>query len=72
MQDVLQILGYALLDFDDEYNITELGIFSARYACLATWGPGALLEKLAGGQVSLQATRQEFRRLLLTHRRPPR
>jgi len=27
---------------------------------------GALLEELAGGQVSLRATRQEFRQLLLS------
>jgi len=67
--DLFQVISYALLDFDDEYNITELGIFSARYACLATWGLGALLEELACGQVSLQATRQEFRELLLGHQR---
>lgn len=66
--DLFQVIGYALLDFDDEYKLTELGIFSARYAYLATWQLGQLLEELAGHQVSLQATRQEFRQLLLTHR----
>ena len=63
--DLFQVIGYALLDFDDEYKLDELGIFSARYAYLATWGLSALLEELAGGQVSLQATRMEFRELLL-------
>jgi hypothetical protein len=69
---VFQVLGYALLDFDDEYKLGELGVFSARYAYLATWDLGALLEELAGGQVSLQATRQEFRQLLLACQDPPR
>jgi hypothetical protein len=62
--DVLQLIGYTLLDFDDEYALTELGIFSARYAHLVTWPLSSLLDELAGHQVSLQATRDEFRRLL--------
>lgn len=70
--DLFQVVGYALLDFDDEHQITELGIFSARYAYLATWGLGALLEELAGHPVSLQGTRMEFRGLLLTHQGPRR
>lgn len=66
------MIGYALLDFDDEYKLTELGIFSARYAYLAPWDLARLLDDLAGQQVSLPATRQEFRQLLLTHQSPPR
>ena len=72
VQEVFQVIGYALLDFDDGYKLDELGIFSARYAYLATWGLSALLEELAGGQVSLQETRMEFRQLLLTHQDPQR
>jgi hypothetical protein len=67
MQDVFQIIGYAPLDFDDEYNLAEVGIFSARYAYLASWSLPALPGELAGYQISLQATRQEFCQLLLTH-----
>jgi hypothetical protein len=70
--DLFQVIGYALLDFDDEYKLDELGIFSARYAYLATWDLGALLEELAGGQVSLQGTRTEFRELLLACQGPGR
>ena len=70
--DLFQVIGYALLDFDDEYKLGTLGIFSARYAYLATWGLGALLEELAEGQVSLQATRQEFRQLLFACQGRPR
>ena len=64
VKDLFQVIGYALLDFDDEYKLTELGIFNARYAYLATWSLGNLLSELAGHPVRLQSARQEFRQLL--------
>ncbi len=67
VKDLFQVIGYALLDFDDEYKLTEVGIFSARYAYLATWSVGGLLSELAGCPASLQAARREFRQLLHTH-----
>ena len=70
--DLFQVIGYALLDFGDEYKLDELGIFSARYATRPPGASAALLEELAGGQVSLRATRQEFRQLLLARQDPPR
>jgi hypothetical protein len=68
--DLLQVLGYALLDFDDEFQLSSAGIFSARYGYLATWDMGRLLDELAGHTVSLRATREEFRALLLAHPAP--
>ena len=62
---VFQVIGYALLDFDDAYHVTSVGTFSARYAYLATWDVGALLDELAGHHVDLSSVRQEFRQLLL-------
>ena len=61
---MFQVIGYALLDFEDAYHLTELGIFSARYAHLATWDLNTLLDELAGRPVSLPGIRQEFRALL--------
>jgi hypothetical protein len=49
--DLLQVIGYALLDFADAYRISELGIFSARYGYLATWelgGPPGAWDAPAG------------------------
>jgi hypothetical protein len=66
--DLLQVIGYALLDFDDEYHLNALGIFSARYAYLATWELPALLSELAGHDVDLQVTRRRLRDLLLAGR----
>ena len=67
---MFQMIGYALLDFDDAYQLVELGTFSARYAYLATWDIGTLVDELAGQHVSLPSIRQEFRQLLLTHQLP--
>ncbi len=65
--DLFQLLGYALLDYDDEFGINSVGIFSARYAYLATWDLGGLLGELAGQPVSLATLRGQFRELLLRH-----
>jgi hypothetical protein len=66
VKDVLQVIGYALLDFDDEFGIREAGIFAARYAYLSTWDLSSLLSELSLREVRLQSVRQEFRRLLPT------
>jgi hypothetical protein len=63
--DMLQLIGYALLDFEDDYRIAELGIFNARYGYLAIWELGPLLRDLAGHEVSVHAAREDFRNLLL-------
>jgi hypothetical protein len=65
VKDVLQVIGYVLLDFDDEFGIAEVGIFAARYAYLATWDLASLLGELAGSEVDLQSARHQFRRLLV-------
>jgi hypothetical protein len=64
--ELFQVIGYALLDFEDAYQITDLGIFSARNAYLASWDLQTLLQELAGQVVSLPDTRNEFRQLLLS------
>jgi hypothetical protein len=65
---MFQVIGYTLLDFDDAYQLTEVGTFSARYAYLATWDIGTLLDELASHHVNLPSVRREFRQLLLTQR----
>jgi hypothetical protein len=65
IKEAFQLIGYALLDFHDDYRLTVVGIFSARYAYLATWDLNELLDRLAGHAISLADTRDEFRRLLL-------
>lgn len=41
--DLWQVLGYALMDYTDEFAVTDVALFSARYGYLAQWNLGALL-----------------------------
>lgn len=69
--DLYQIIGYALLDTDDEFGLSQVGLFSARYGHLATWELSSLLGALAEREVSVPALRAEFRELLLAHQPRP-
>jgi hypothetical protein len=55
-----QLLGYLLLDYQDEYAIDTLGLYAARYAYLVTWPAAELLGELAGGPVDLAQLRAGF------------
>ena len=62
--DLSQMLGYVLMDYVDEYAITDVALFSARYGYLAQWNLSTLLPRLAGRAVTAAALRAEFRVLL--------
>jgi hypothetical protein len=62
--DLFQVIGYALLDFEDAFRVAELGIFAARYGYLAAWELDDLLDELAGREMNIHAVRDGFRRLL--------
>lgn len=62
--DLWQILGYVLMDYDDEFAVTDLALFSARYGYLAQWNLSTLLPQLAGVPVTAAALRADFRALL--------
>jgi hypothetical protein len=55
-----QLLGYLLLDYQDEYAIDTLGLYAARYAYLVTWPVVELLTELAGSPVDLAEVRAGF------------
>lgn len=63
--DAFQLVGYALLDFEDEHGLREVGLFDARYGYLTTWALREYLGELAGRDVDLPAVREEFRSLVL-------
>lgn len=67
--DIFQLIGCALLDFDDAYRLNSLGLFNARHRYLVTWDLGTLLAELAGVPVDLPALREEFHALLHSHHR---
>lgn len=62
--DLWQILGYVFMDYDDSFGITDVALFSARYAYLVQWNLAELLPQLAGRHATTAALRTEFRALL--------
>lgn len=59
-----QLLGYALLDYSDTYELDSVGHYLARYGTTITWPLVDLCAELAGHPVDLADLRVEFRRLL--------
>jgi hypothetical protein len=67
---LLQLLGYVLLDWDDEYKIDGIGVLYARQAALARWRLDEVLRKIGGGGIAaLPRLRREFRDLLMPQQR---
>jgi hypothetical protein len=62
--DLWQMLGYVLMDYIDEFAVTDVALFSARYGYLAQWNLGTLLPQLAGAPTTAAALRADFRALL--------
>ena len=59
-----QLAGYVLLDYNDTYHITSLGIYMARQGILFSWPVSEFLQKVTGdGDTSLIVLRQAFRTL---------
>ena len=62
-RDVHQLLGYTLLDFDDQFGITQVGICSSRFGVALAWDVEWLLGR------SLTDARPEVRAVLTEARR---
>ena len=63
---LLQLLGYVLLDWDDEYKIDGIGVLYARQAALARWRLDDVLREIGGGgMAALPRLRREFRDLVM-------
>ena len=58
-----QLIGYALLDYEDEYQITEIGIYLARQATTLRWDLCEMLDRLRTDTPSspLAELRQQFK-----------
>lgn len=57
--NVYQLLGYALLDYSNQYNIDRVGIFSARYGTLTEWPLERVTSLMSGRKFDFPAARQE-------------
>jgi hypothetical protein len=59
-----QLLGYALMDYTDRYQLHTVAVYAARFGHLASWALEPLCEQLAGRTVHLAVLRQQFQRIL--------
>jgi hypothetical protein len=59
-----QLIGYALMDYSDEFRLQTVAIYAARFGHLAAWPLSELLARLAGRPVELPVLRKEFARVL--------
>ena len=66
-----QLLGYALLDYDDEYGLDAVALYLARQGLLIRWPVAEFAAALAGCEVSIAETRQSFRALFEPRAVPP-
>lgn len=71
--DLRQLVGYILLDFDDEHAIRSVAIYKARYGLFFTWPLEVYLACLMGqNHVSLSDLRAEFHALCQQSKRQMR
>lgn len=56
-----QIAGYLLLDYEDRYQIQQVGLYMARHGLLLSWPTEQFLREMTGDtSVSVATLRQEF------------
>jgi len=58
--DLWQLVGYALADTDDTFELTDVGISALRWRTRVTWSIHDLLSQLAGEPLPLARARDEF------------
>lgn len=58
--NLYQLIGYALLDFSDSYNIDRLGIYSARYGTLVEWPLQQVTGSMSSRSFDLKSGRQDM------------
>lgn len=61
-----QIIGYVLHDGGDDYALTEVALYSARYGYFACWSISDLLTLTAGRRVDLAEERERWRTAVST------
>ena len=57
-----QLLGYALLDWGNEFELDRVGFYWSRQGEWVSWKLDELIRQGAGPAESLKALREDFRR----------
>jgi hypothetical protein len=58
--DLFQVLGYALLDFEEWYSLDQVALFNARYARFVAWTLEELVQEISAGALDLSTAKVEF------------
>ncbi len=64
--DLWQILGYVLLDTNQQYRVDEVGLYFSRHGVQVVWTVEGLLLLMAGQRVSVDEARHDFEAALRT------
>lgn len=64
IDEIYQLLAYALLDRSDSYKINSVGIYSARYGALVSWSLEHVTTTLAGGSFDFVEAREQLWEML--------
>lgn len=62
-EEIYQLAGYLLLDYDDQFGIDQVGLYLSRQGGLITWDAAGFLRRL-GAAMSLAQLRERLRRHL--------
>jgi hypothetical protein len=65
--EIGQLAGYLLLDYDNQYQITQVGLYLSRQGTVIAWPVPEFL-RLAGTRESLPQLRSRLREYLRRHR----
>ena len=63
-QELWQLAGYVLADYDDRYTLDHCGVAALRWRRRVVWDADGLLAALAGAPRALTEWRQDFRTML--------
>lgn len=67
-RNVRQLIGYALLDWNDDYELLEVGFYFARQGEWISWPLPSLIQQTTGdGTATLAGIRKEFEAVALQH-----
>jgi hypothetical protein len=59
-----QLVGYVLLDYEDEYEISHLGFYMSRIPALVVWPAEHSVEVMSNGEETIESLRSELRHFL--------
>jgi hypothetical protein len=60
--DLMQIIGYLLLDWEDSAGIYQLGLYYTRHGVLASWSADDLVDIASRGRYNVSTLRSLFKR----------